>query len=167
MKKRGSSLDYHTIFDISQASARAAMVWEIIPLLTIIPGLIGWGLKRDSSDIKTIAKASAFKLFSGFAFLASLVGLAGSIKEHHRLQKQLQDGSYQVVEGTVQDFVPVPPEGHALGSFQVGATTFHYGYGGLGNIGFESEFDRGGYIRDGVHVRITYDNQRILRVEVR
>jgi hypothetical protein len=60
-----------------------------------------------------------------------------------------------VVTGLVRDFVPMPSEGHAEERFCVQTACFHYSdYIQTG--GFNHTSSRGGPIREGLPVRVTY-----------
>ena len=156
-------MNYHVVFDVSQNSSQLA-IWAIIPVFALLPGLIGWALK-GSSDPKGAFKGKFFLVISGCGFAFSLVLLTGRYAEFHQAKKALQTRNYQVAEGTVVDFVPMPPGGHSIERFKVGQTSFQYG-SGWGSIVFNSEWNHG-YIHNGAAVRITHTGEDILRVEVR
>ena len=102
---------------------------------------------------------------SGIGLAFSIVLAVGHYGEYHKAKKALETGDYQLSEGTVTDYVPMPPEGHSIESFKIGNTSFKYG-SGWGSIVFKSEWNHG-YIRNGSQVRISYKGEDILRVEVR
>ena len=70
-----------------------------------------------------------------------------------------------MVEGTVEDFTPMPPGGHSIECFKVGKKSFQYG-SGWGSIVFNSDSNHG-YIHSSASVRITYRDEDILRVEIK
>lgn len=156
-------MNYHVIFDASQSNSEIAIFW-LGPLAAIIPGLIGWSLFR-SSDPKEAAKGKFFLLIAFLGFCFSLVLLVGKYNEHFQSKNALRTGDYQIVEGTVENFVPMPPGGHSTESFEVNKIPFRYG-NGRGSVVFNSEWNRG-YIHNGVQARIAYKGENILRVEVR
>ncbi len=78
----------------------------------------------------------------------------------------LQGGAARVVEGTVQDFVPMPSGGHASERFTVNGVPFSYSDFDLSHCGFRNAASHGGPIRSGLAVRITYVGSSILRLEV-
>jgi hypothetical protein len=136
----------------------------MIPIFALLPGLIGWALK-DSDDPKEAFKGKFFLLLSGCGFALSLVLLIGNYAVYYRAKKALQIRDCQVVEGMVENFIPMPPGGHSIESFKVGQKSFQYG-SGWGSTVLNSEWNHG-YIHNGVEVRITYKDGDILRVEVR
>jgi hypothetical protein len=159
----GTTVNYHVVFDASQNGSQLG-IWAIIPLLALLPGLIGWAFK-DSSDPKEALKGRFLLLISACGLALSLVFLVGRYGEYYQAKKALHTRDYQIVEGTVEGFVPMPPGGHSIERFKVGEKTFQYG-SGWGSIVFNSEGNRG-YIRNGAQVRISYLNEEILRVELR
>jgi hypothetical protein len=126
--------------------------------------LIGWALK-GSSDPKEALKGKMFLLISAVGFVFSLVLLLGHYSEYYGAKRALQTGDYQVIEGTVKNFVAMPPSGHSTESFDIDKTSFRYG-SGRGSIVFNSEWNHG-YIHNGVQARIAYKDEDILRIEVR
>jgi hypothetical protein len=156
-------VNYHVVFDASQNGPQLG-IWAIIPVFALLPGLIGWAF-RDSSDPKEAFKGKVFLLISFCGLALSLLLLIGRYGEYYQAKKALQTRDYQIVEGTVEDFVPIPPGGHSIERFKVGTKSFEYG-SGWGSIVFNSDWNRG-YIRNGGQVRISYRNEDILRVELR
>ena len=156
-------MNYQVAFDVSQNSSQLA-IWFFIPLFTLLPALVGWAVK-DSDDPRLALKGKIFILVSGCGFALSLVMLVGNYAEYSRAKKALETGSYQIAEGTVSDFVPMPRGGHSIESFKVGDASFQYG-SGWGSILFNSEWNSG-YIHNGAQVRISYRDGNILRVEIK
>lgn len=132
-------MNYRVVLDVSHNSSQLA-IWVIIPLFALLPGLIGWA-RKGSSDPKEAFKGKFFMVISGCGFVFSLVLLTGRYAELHQAKKALQTRHYQVAEGTVVNFVPMPPGGHSIESFEVGKTSFQYG-SGWGSIVFNSDWNR-------------------------
>jgi hypothetical protein len=76
-----------------------------------------------------------------------------------------RNGQYSVVEGTVEDFHPMPYEGHDDECFTVGSKRFCYSDYEV-TPGFHNAASHGGPIRAGIHVRIAYLGGTILRLEI-
>ena len=155
-------MGYQVVFDASRNGSQLA-IYLLIPVFAIIPGLIGWALK-DSTDPKESIKGKFFLLVSALGFCFSLVFLTGNCAEYYRAKRVLQTRDYDVVEGTVRNFVPMPPGGHSTESFDIGPASVHYG-SGWGSIFFNSEWNRG-HVYKGAQLRISYKNGDILRIEV-
>ena len=86
-------------------------------------------------------------------------------REYHRLADDYASGKYDVVEGTVEDFRPMPPQEHTCESFRVQTPRFCYG-NDIISPGFNNDVQHGGPIRAGLRVRIAYAEDAILRLEV-
>jgi hypothetical protein len=153
---------YRLIFDASQ-NGSVLIVWMLIPLFAMLFGLLGWGLAK-SSDEGFVSKGKIFMAIAACGLIFSIVLLLGNWNQYYQATRALRLGDYETVEGIVQDFVPMPPGGHATESFTVGNVPFHYG-AGWGSIVFNSEWNHGN-LRNGAHVRIAYKNEDILRIEV-
>jgi len=125
--------------------------------------MIGWALK-GSGDAKGATKGKIFLGVAAAGFLLSLVLFAGNFAEYYRAKQALQTGNYEVVEGTVRNFVPMPPGGHSIESFDIGETSFRYG-SGWGSILFNSEWNRG-FIHNGARLKVSSRHGDILRIEV-
>jgi len=80
-----------------------------------------------------------------------------------------QNGSYQVIEGAVTDFDPMPYEGHKPECFSVQDKRFCYSDYAI-DPGFRNTASHGGPIRSGLQVRIAYKpvtrRNLILRIEI-
>jgi hypothetical protein len=158
-----TSMDYRVVFDVTQISFQ----WWL-PLLILIGGalfvVVGWAV-RTIGDTATSTKGTFFQIggvaFSLMAFLFFIL----MYREYRQVQNAIATHSYSVSEGTVRDFVPMPPGGHAMESFAVNGVRFEYG-GAWGSIGFNAALNRG-LIHNGVEARITYVGEHIIKVEVR
>jgi hypothetical protein len=156
-------VNYYVVFDALRNGSQLA-ICLFIPLFLLVPGAVGWALK-SSSDPHSIWKQKAFLFISIVSFGISLVVATISFVEYHQMTLVLAKGDYQVTEGIVKDFVPMPSSGHPVESFAVGETSFQYG-SGWDSIVFNSAWNRG-YIHNDAQVRITHRGVNILRVEVK
>jgi hypothetical protein len=86
--------------------------------------------------------------------------------DHLRAQEQLRSGDCEIVEGTVEQFHPMPYHGHSLESFTVNGVRFSYSDFDDSKPGFNNTESHGGPIHSGMHVRIHYRAESILQVEV-
>jgi len=102
----------------------------------------------------------------GFATLWTLT-VGGSMSVgYYKAHKAYRTGQYSVVEGAVENFRPMPPEGHQDECFSVQRQTFCYSDYGI-TPGFNNSTSHGGPIRAGLPVRIAYYNHDILRIDIR
>ena len=156
-------MNYHVVFDALRNGSQLA-ICLFIPVFLLVPGAVGWAL-RNSSGPHSVWKEKAFLFISIVSFGISLVVATISFVEYHQMKLVLAEGDYQVTEGIVKDFVPMPSSGHPVESFTVGGAPFHYG-SGWNSIVFNSAWNRG-YIHNDAQVRITHRGINILRVEVK
>jgi hypothetical protein len=97
-------------------------------------------------------------------FGLSMVLAVGNGAEYIEVKRAVARHDYQVVEGTVSDFVPMPRGGHSVETFRLNDAAFHYG-SGWGSMMFNSDWNRG-YLHNGARVQLAYRGDDILRVEV-
>jgi len=102
---------------------------------------------------------------TAFALLWTILAASIYFYQYGRLKDALQSGRYEVVEGVVTHFVPMPPEGHASEHFEVDG--HHYSYSDYGiQPGFNNTSSHGGPIREGLRVRIADVDGSIARLEI-
>lgn len=68
----------------------------------------------------------------------------------------MRNGNYKTVEGTVENYIPMPEEGHKQESFDVGGVHFEFSDYSLTIQGYHNAASHGGAIRPNLHVRIKY-----------
>lgn len=154
------NMAYRTVFEVG-------FQWWI-PLLGFIFAslfcLLGWGL-RTSGDKGLFDKGLTFQVVGVVGILFAFAFLASLYVEYHAARKALATRDYSIVEGTVSNFIPMPPGGHSTESFVVSGIRFEYG-SGWGSTTFNSEWNKG-FIHNGVEARITYVRNEIIRIEVK
>ena len=102
---------------------------------------------------------------AAFSILWVLATFLGTFSDYWRLREAIRLGHFEVVEGKVVDFVPMPPEGHAMERFTVNG--HHYEYSDYQVIaGFNTTQSHGGPIREGSLVRIFDVGGQIARLEI-
>lgn len=101
-----------------------------------------------------------------FAFgLLWVLIVFGVVRQEPSSFNELRNGQYQIVEGLVKDFQPMPYQGHQDECFTVQSVQFCYSDYDIGS-GFHNTASHGGPIREGLPVRIAYSRGVILRLEV-
>lgn len=107
-------------------------------------------------------------VFLGFAILWTLITFGSTYSEHRRHQVLARSNSCRIVEGPVENFVPMPYGGHANESFAVANVRFEYSDFAISDS-FNNTSSHGGPIDENSYVRICYDpsGNRILRLEIR
>jgi hypothetical protein len=95
---------------------------------------------------------------------ASVIVLAPWL-EYRDARSALEQGRYTVVEGRVDNFVPMPWSGHAQETFSVAGSHFAYSDYEL-SAGFNHTSSHGGPIRAGRWVRISHIGNTILKIDM-
>ncbi len=110
-----------------------------------------------------------YKYFSrfwlGFAILWTALSFAATYGSYLSLRGAYIDGNFEVVEGPVEDFQPMPSSGHSRESFTVAGQGFSYSDYNV-TPGFNNSRSLGGPIDAEVYVRISHVNGQIVRLEV-
>ena len=101
-----------------------------------------------------------------FGTLWSAVAFSGTYFQYRKCVRAYQTRSYEVVEGNVENFHPMPFEGHQDECFSVQSKRFCYSDYEI-QAGFNRSSSHGGPIRQGLPVRIAYYSGQILRLEIR
>jgi hypothetical protein len=106
--------------------------------------------------------------FLGFAILWTAGAFLGTFTSYLRHKALARDNKCSVVEGPVENFVPMPVTGHADETFSVAGVPFAYSDYGVTDA-FNNTASHGGPINGNSYVRICYDpkGNAILRLEIR
>jgi hypothetical protein len=96
---------------------------------------------------------------------ASLLGGGNVLYQHFRCVVWARSGDFQVLEGRVTQFHPMA-RGKGSENFTVNGVTFSYGDRNLGQGGFRYSFGSGGQLHEGVQVRVSHREGRILKLEI-
>lgn len=162
-------MDYDLVFDAAQGGYRN---WPFVAggLLFV---LIGAFLVKNRRNLPTMfpggmgpKAASAFAyVFLVFSVLWTTVAFTATGRDYATVRNAVQKGDTEVVEGRVEDFVPMPYAGHAMERFSVCGVPFSYSdY--VVTTGFNHTSSHGGPIRPGLWVRLSYIGNSIARVEI-
>lgn len=134
-------MHYQVVFDPLRNGSELA-ICVFIPLLFSVPGIVGWPLIR-SRDTNSARKGKFFLLASTIGFAVSVIVASISFVDYRQVKKAIATGDYQVTEGIVSEFVPMPSSGHNPGeSFSVGGVFFRYG-AGWDSLVFNAAWNRG------------------------
>ncbi|HKO13563.1 MAG TPA: hypothetical protein VJV22_16455 [Acidobacteriaceae bacterium] len=148
--------EFITVYDLAQSSA--VNTRDLLVFAEFIAILLTLALLRPSRRKGAIfagAVACALMLFAScYQYL-----------QYHSMFDRLQRGAYVKVDGTIMDFVPGDPAGHAPESFSVDGHRYSY-WSSKDAPGFRMVQGRNGFLHNGVHVRIADINGAIARLEV-
>jgi hypothetical protein len=162
-------MDYDLVFDAAQGGDRN---WPFAAggLLFV---LIGAFLVKNRRNLPTMfpggmgpKAASAFAyVFLVFSAILTTVAFTTTRRAYVTIRDAIQKGEAEIVEGRVDNFVPMPYTGHAMERFSVCEVPFSYSdY--VVTAGFNNTSSHGGPIRSGLWVRLSYVGNTIARLEV-
>jgi hypothetical protein len=159
-------VNFEVVFDAAEAGYRQ---WWF-PAFGLIFVAIGLGMlvyRRKYPSIERSRWSRIFPhLFTGFAVFWVLITFAITFSDYWELRQSLRSGQFEVIEGTVVDFVPMPAHGHAMESFTVNGHRYEFSdY--VVTAGFNNTQSHGGPIREGLTVRIADVRGKIARLEIR
>lgn len=164
-------MDYKTVFEVTD---KAFDMITLMPLLFVVIGVgISWfNIKYNKSKSPKRKFTIVFGfIFSGFALVMLLLTVPSSLANRNKTQKIFENQEYQVVEGKIEDFHPMPHSGHDVESFTVNGVYFEYSDYML-VYGFNNTASHGGPLkRNGQQVRLSYitvdGDNRILKIELK
>ena len=132
-----------------------------IPIVMIIFMLIfPWIMKisYESKDKKLNVKFVKLFCLCGVAFVTflSAVVLIAQLNMYNKTVGAYSRGEYQIVEGYVENFDPMPYEGHANETFEINGVKFSYSDYNI-HPGYNNTKSHGGVIKEnGQHLKIGY-----------
>lgn len=158
-------MEYEVAFEIAK-SGMGELTFIFSGLLPMIvgAGLIKFRDKLAEKRPRWFVNFFSF-FFFGFAVLWTLTAGLSIGSKQLSLREDYENGNFKVVEGTVENFDPMPSSGHKMESFTVNGIRFEYSDFEV-TPGFNNAASRGGPIREGLKVRISYIGNTILKLEV-
>jgi hypothetical protein len=161
-------MDYQVAYDIQNVMFPVWWIFGIgILFFTVGLGIVFFG---DTELLDSIIESSTkqrvvMPILS--CVLGSLTIGAGIISYSNfaNLRSAARNGSAEIVEGKVEQFVPMPYEGHAHETFIVNGRYFSYSDFDL-TRGFNNTQSHGGPIKEGLQVRITHVDGSIVKLEI-
>ena len=153
-------MQYQTVFEITQKGFE----WDVLLIFLGVPFivLVFWRDLRNPG----ITSRKLFAIF-GIAFfgICGTVAFVGNYHDYEQCKHAYERGDYDVAEGLVHDFQPMPYGGQQNECFAVKETRFCYSdYATY--PGFNNAASHGGPIREGLPVRISYIGNDILKIEI-
>lgn len=157
---------YDLVFDVAQAGYRS---WPPVTIGIGFTVIGGWLIKNRRwvpvQGPRWFRSAFPF-VFFGVACCWTAAVVSSTYLKYRSLTRALQDGRVSVVEGPVDQFVPMAYTGHSLERFSVAGITFAYS-DFVVTGGFNNTSSHGGPIRLGRYIRVTYVGEDIVRLEIR
>ncbi len=169
-----SSDNFTKVFDVLDSGFKNWW-FPVFGLIFVVVGLVIFFepkvvSKTGISHLNFQSKWQTFfrYFFLGFAILWTSIAFYSTCSSHRRRKTLVEEGACLIVEGPVENFVPMPYAGHADESFSVSGIQFRYSDYEVAD-GFNNTSSHGGPISKDSFVRICYDpsDNQILRLEVR
>ena len=157
-------LHYHLVFDVTRSGYRQWW-FPAAGLIIVAVGLTWLGFRRGARPSDGWWWRYQPYLYTGFAMCWVLAAFVGTYYDYRQLRGALEAGHFQVVEGVVTNFRPVPPGLKGTECFEVSEHRYCYS-DDIIIAGFNNKQSRGGPIKDGLHVRIADVRGQIARLEV-
>ncbi len=166
-------MTYDVVFDAAQTGYRywsfsgnglefAAIGCGLLVAQLELPGLYErLPLRPNNATFKRLFPCLCTAI--GLLFFGST--FRGTYGDYRRLATALHNGDYQVIEGVATGFVPMPPDGHGMESFEVGGHRYEYSDYVVA-AGFNQTRSHGGPMRNGIRVRIADVGGAIARLEI-
>lgn len=155
-------MHYVTVFEITQNPGR----WELpaVGLILIAVALALIKIGRKWPRLLRARYAGWILLPSGFVF--TCLTWYGAYSCYDKWTEWYRAGNYFIVEGPVEDFHPMPYEGHQDECFRARNRRFCYSdY--IVQPGFHQSASHGGPTREGLPVHIAFYEGQILRLAIR
>ena len=133
----------------------------LIPVFMIIFILFFPKMWKNSWKGKyTMVSYKFVKIFcgcgAGFILIISVLLAFSTVAEYKAVVGAYEKGEYEVVEGYVENFVPMPYEGHSDESFEINSVKFSYSDYTI-TFGYNNAKSHGGVIEgNGQHLKIGY-----------
>jgi hypothetical protein len=167
-------MNYETIFEQTK---HGNLFLSFIPLLGF--ALIGIGIiyseKKYYKTFSAVRQGLLFfgYLFGGFAIILLIISLIKTpslIRENRDFNKMIENKSYKVVEGLIEDFSPPNSNGTHFESFSVNGIIFKYSDYSIVDGFHQTSKNNGPINKNGQQVRIGYTNKDdenlILKLEI-
>ena len=142
-------MNYQLVFDVEQAGYRNwwAPAFGLL-VLAIGLGILTTQVRNPTADGRPGKRWFAY-LFTGLGVAWIVVAFVGTYHDYLQLSDALRSGNFEVVEGKVDDFVPLPANGRGRERFNVHG--HHYEYSDNNVVaGFNNTQSHGGPIRQGL-----------------
>ena len=152
--------EYYNVLDSGYRVFGFASIGLVMIAIGIIAVII---MKNNNNDN---SQQIFMYLWISFGVLWTTVAFISTGSEYFSCTKAIENGTYQEVEGFVENFEPMPHGGHKNESFTVNDVKFEYSDFKI-SAGFNNTKSHGGPIDEGKYVRIKYYNDIILQIWVR
>ena len=99
-------------------------------------------------------------IFASFGGLVSVLLISIMLGEYYNTKSVYDKKQYQIIEGKVENYHPMPEGGHDTERFTVNGVEFEFSDFDVSDYGYNNAASHGGAIRQGLKVKIDYFNNR-------
>ena len=169
-------MNYKTVYEVT--SENLLDMTHFVPVLLAVGGIYTFfnALKKNKKEDKD--SKDYFSLILGLAMgivftVSSFVRIPNSIEKFDKIKELFRNNEYEIVEGKIENFDPMPYSGHQQESFKVAGIPFDYSDFTGNYYGFHNTASHGGPITtNGQEVRIgfitdEYGQNIILKIELK
>lgn len=165
-------MHYKTVFQVTDKGFDMIIFVPVL-LLFIGLGLMWFNIKYNK--IKSTKRTTAIvigSIFSCISLIVTISFIPATIADRNKTKRIFENKEYKVIEGKLENFHPMPKEGHDKESFEVKGVFFEYSDFEL-IYGFNNTASHGGPLqKNGQEVRLSYitnkkGENRILKVELK
>lgn len=156
-------MNFVTIYDFTKETPSCNAV--LLPLLFFIIGLfvffVAYNSTPDISKPVNSLDSRTRRLLIGGGFIAfTLFSIYGIIDFKHstnsKTSEAISKNKIKIVEGKVENYHPMPKEGHDQEKFDVNGIHFEFSDYTLTDEGYHNAASHGGAIKQGLYVRVNY-----------
>jgi hypothetical protein len=158
-------MNYELVFDVREAGYRYWWFPAVgLGFLALFIGMFLWRRRRPYTG-RSWKHRYMPQVGVAISLFWTTVAFQGTFNEYRRMADAMATGRYEMVEGVVTQFVPMPFEGHAKETFSVAGHRYAYA-DAIVTAGFNTSQSHGGPIHEGLQVRIADVDGAIARLEI-
>jgi hypothetical protein len=153
-------MEFETVFDITKEPCP----WQFpaIGIAFAVGGMfLGFVMRKE----KPLRRRLGPWFIAVFGGIWTILVYQSTVGRYFEGCHALRQGKASLIEGSVEDFIPMPYQGHAEEHMTVGGVRFSYSDYTMTSC-FKKTSSHGGPIRAGLYVRIHYLENCILKLEV-
>ena len=158
---------YHMVYDFADRLPRFGFMF--LPLIFVAVGIGIYFYHKKFVDSNATSTFGIKKrkygmvfgiIFASFGGLVSVLLISIMLGEYYNTKSVYDKKQYQLIEGKVENYHPMPEGGHDTERFTVNGVEFEFSDFDVSDYGYNNAASHGGAIRQGLKVKIDYFNNR-------
>jgi hypothetical protein len=156
---------YHTVYDFADRLPRFGFMFFPLIFVAVGIGIYFYYKKFVNHDatstfgIKKRKYGMVFGIiFASFGGLVTILLISIMLGEYYNTKSVYDKKQYQLIEGKVGNYHPMPEGGHDTERFTVNGVEFEFSDFDVSDYGYNNAASHGGAIRQGLNVKIGYFN---------